>query len=268
MNPYIYDVNGTHMFVNHKSGMLNSDNSLNEEYYNSHKPFYLTAMFALGYLASFMNIAATFSHVLLWNGKDVYRQFREALRQAENTDEDELNVLMREYSDVPDSFYAAFLAVFVVVQILSGMFTDFKMPWWSSLFAVALGSVYVVPIGVIQAVSGFQMGLNVLTEFLIGLLTPGDTIGVMCFKSLGYNMVIQALNLLGDLKQGHYQHISPFYMFLSQMIGTLIGALLNLGTVFWAEEGLKAQLAMVGGQWKMIYPTTFLSAGGISLLLQ
>ncbi len=108
------------------------------------------------------------------------------------------------------------------------------------------------------------MGLNVLTEFLIGLLTPGDTIGVMCFKSLGYNMVIQALNLLSDLKQGHYQHISPFYMFLSQMIGTFIGAVLNLGTVFWAEEGLKVQFAVEDGPWNpQANYGTFVSAGGI-----
>jgi hypothetical protein len=108
------------------------------------------------------------------------------------------------------------------------------------------------------------MGLNVLTEFLIGLMTPGDTIGIMCFKSLGYNMVIQALNLLSGLKQAHYMHISPIYVFLSQMIGTFIGAVLNLGTVFWAEEGLKVQFAVEDGPWNpQANYGTFVSAGGI-----
>jgi hypothetical protein len=149
----IFDINGTRVNVD-TNGLLNQDYTLNEEFYDAHKPFYLTAMFTMAYFASFMNIAATFTHVLLWNGKDVYRQFKEALHQADDGEEDELNVLMREYSEVPDSFYAFFLVVFVIIQILSGIFTEYKMPWWSSLFAVALGSVYVVPIGVIQAVSG------------------------------------------------------------------------------------------------------------------
>ncbi len=161
----IYDINGTVVPVD-TSALLNKDYTLNEAFYNEHKPFYLTAMFTMGYFASFMNIAATFTHVLLWNGKDVYRQFKEALKQSENTEEDELNVLMREYPDVPDWVYAVFLVVFVVIQVLSGMFTDYKMPWWSSLFAVALGSVYVVPIGnsyiIMEAVSSNQFYLNCL----------------------------------------------------------------------------------------------------------
>ena len=142
----IFDVNGTRVYVD-TSGLLNKDFTLNEEFYNAHGPIYLTAMFTMAYFSSFMNIAATFTHVLLWNGKDVYRQFKEALHQVDNGEDDELNVLTREYFEVPDTFYAAFLVVFVIIQVLSGIYTEYKMPWWSSLFAVALGSVYVVPIG-------------------------------------------------------------------------------------------------------------------------
>lgn len=105
------------------------------------------------------------------------------------------------------------------------------------------------------------MGLNVLTEFVIGLLTPGDTIGVMCFKSLGFNMVIQALQLLSGLKQGHYQHISPFYMFISQLVGTVLGSVLNLITALWAETGLQSQMEN-DPAWYPVGYTTFTNAGG------
>ena len=106
------------------------------------------------------------------------------------------------------------------------------------------------------------MGLNVLTEFLIGLMTPGDTIGIMCFKSLGYNMVIQALNLLSGLKQAHYMHISPIYVFLSQMIGTLMGGVINLLVALWAEEGLRTQFE-TDAAWNPVFFSTFTNAGGI-----
>ena len=153
-DPHIYDKTGKLTKISIASGLLNPDYTLNETFYESHQPFYLTASFSISYLCSFINISAVFMHVILWYGKDVYAQFKQALRQAENEDDDIMNQLMKNYKDVPDWFYYIFLVVFSVVQILSGIFTAFKMPWWSSLFGIALGSVYVVPIGVIQAVSG------------------------------------------------------------------------------------------------------------------
>lgn len=260
--PWIFDKNGHRAKPNSASGFLTPEYRLNDTFYEEHRPFYLSAPFSIAYLCSFINIAAVFTHVLIWYGKDVRKQFGEALRQIENQDEDIYNVLLRKYSEVPDWFYMVFLAVFSVVQVLSGELTSFKMPWWSTLFGIALGSVYVIPIGIIQAISGFQMGLNVLTEFLIGLLTPGDTIGVMCFKSLGYNMVIQALNLSADQKIGHYMHISPLFLFISQMAGTFIGAVVNLATAIWIETGLESQLAN-DPAWQPVGYTVFMQAGGI-----
>ena len=75
----------------------------------------------------------------------------------------------------------------------------------------------ILPIGIIQAIAGSSIGLNVLTEFVIGLLIPGRTIAVMTFKSLGTNSVIQALDLLRDLKLGHYMKINPVHMVYAQV---------------------------------------------------
>ena len=241
------NMNDAHIFTNKGAvvkvgypGLLNANYSLNQTFYNENGPFYLTASFTVGYLVSFINIAAVTMHVILWHGPEIWKQFRYALDHTDGHADPQANI-MRRYKDVPDLFYYTFLFVFSIVLTLSGEFTAFRMPWWSTVFGICLGSIYTIPIGVIQAISGFQMGLNVLTEFLIGLLTPGDTIGVMCFKSLGYNMVIQALDLLSDLKIGHYLHISPIAMFAAQMIGTFIGAVLNLATALWAETGLAYQ---------------------------
>ena len=51
---------------------------------------------------------------------------------------------------------------------------------------------------------------------------------------------MQTLSLVSSLKMGHYMHISPIAisLFLSQMIGTLIGAILNLAVSFWAEVNI------------------------------
>lgn len=83
--------------------------------------------------------------------------------------------------------------------------------FWVFIFFIT-GSVFAIPIGIVQAVSGTQIGLNVLTEFVIGLMIPGQTLPVIAFKSLGYNILIQALALVADLKLGHYMHIAPIAM--------------------------------------------------------
>ena len=39
-----------------------------------------------------------------------------------------------------------------------------------------------VPIGIIQAITSNQLGLNVITELIIGYMVPGHPIAMMQFK--------------------------------------------------------------------------------------
>lgn len=67
-------------------------------------------------------------------------------------------------------------------------------------FVLAL--VFTVPIGMVQAMTNVQVGLNVLTEFLIGYMQPGRPIAMMLFKTYGYITMSQALYFIQDLKLG------------------------------------------------------------------
>lgn len=131
-NAHIYDKTGMRRFVAQKDLLNDYDYQLNQTTYENSKPFYLTSLFSLAYFNSFLSIAAVFSHVLLWHGKSVYKQFKDALKQLKNDDEDDLNVMMRSYTDVPDWFYLAFLVVFTSIQVLNGLLTSYKMPWYAS----------------------------------------------------------------------------------------------------------------------------------------
>lgn len=42
--------------------------------------------------------------------------------------------------------------------------------------------VYFIPIGMIQAITNQQVGLNVVTELIIGYALPGRPIAMMMFK--------------------------------------------------------------------------------------
>ncbi|KAI8911443.1 OPT oligopeptide transporter protein-domain-containing protein, partial [Gorgonomyces haynaldii] len=115
--------------------LLAQDFSLNLSRYNEFKPFYLTEAFAGTYLLSFVTIAASISHVIVWYGADIRLQFSQALRQLDTSEglEDTHNRLMRAYYDIPEWIYLSWLCVFAVISVLVCQFTPFYMPWWATL---------------------------------------------------------------------------------------------------------------------------------------
>lgn len=61
-----------------------------------------------------------------------------------------------------------------------------QMPVWAFVLALAVAFVYVVPIGIIQAVTNQQIGLNVIAELISGYTLPGKPLAMMLFKTWGY----------------------------------------------------------------------------------
>lgn len=93
--------------------------------------------------------------------------------------------------------------------------------------------MYVIPIGMIQAITNQQVGLNVITELIIGYALPGKPIAMMMFKTWGYITMAQALTFTSDFKLGHYMKIPPRPMFWSQLIATIIAGTVQLGVQAW-----------------------------------
>lgn len=60
-------------------------------------------------------------------------------------------------------------------------------------------------------------GLNIITEYVMGLIYPGRPIANVCFKTYGYMSMAQAISFLNDFKLGHYMKIPPRSMFLVQV---------------------------------------------------
>lgn len=59
------------------------------------------------------------------------------------------------------------------------------MPVWALVLALFIAFVYIIPIGMIQAITNQQVGLNVITELIIGYALPGRPIAMMMFKVIG-----------------------------------------------------------------------------------
>lgn len=54
-----------------------------------------------------------------------------------------------------------------------------NLTWWAFLLAVAISFGFSLPIGIIQAITNNQIGLNVLTEFVFGYIQPGRPLALM-----------------------------------------------------------------------------------------
>jgi len=76
-------------------------------------------------------------------------------------------------------------------------------------------------------ISGFPMPIQPLVQMVGGYLHPGRPLANMYFTLFGYNTVNQALGLLRDLKLAQYAHLSPKCTMTAQVVGTLVGCVLN-----------------------------------------
>ncbi|KAF9398864.1 hypothetical protein BGX21_007160, partial [Mortierella sp. AD011] len=136
-------------------------------------------------------------------------------------------------SYVPDWWYAAIFFTMTIVAIITCEVWDYLLPWWGVLLAVALCCIFVLPVGLIQALTNQTPGLNIITEYVIGYALPGRPIANVTFKTLGYISMTQALTFTSDLKLGHYMKVPPRSMFWAQLLGTLVAGVVNLVTADW-----------------------------------
>ncbi|KAJ3275885.1 hypothetical protein HDV01_006751 [Terramyces sp. JEL0728] len=264
----LFDVHGYEVQISQGAGypnLLDLNNNLNlEAFKQAGSRLYLSPAFAISYLSSFMTFGAMFSQVGLWYGKDIIRQFKEALRQTESDldSNDPHYKIMKKYSDISELAYLMFFAFFLGLSVLFCQFSSFFMPWWATLITIFIGVICAIPVGVTTGITGISPGLNIITEMIGGLMFPGQTVVVMCFKSLGTNIMIQAVSLLGDLKLGHYMHIDPKAMVASQLLGTIIGVLINTVGAFWAMGSL-VNITDPNSQYGAQSYLTFANAGGL-----
>jgi OPT oligopeptide transporter protein len=61
-----------------------------------------------------------------------------------------------------------------------------EVPIWGLLLAIFIAAFYLVPCGMIQAITNQQVGLNVITELIVGYALPGKPVTMMIFKTFGY----------------------------------------------------------------------------------
>ncbi|KAK6124748.1 hypothetical protein DH2020_041500 [Rehmannia glutinosa] len=212
--------------------ILTPQYDLNIAAYEGYSKLYLSPLFALSIGSGFARFTATLTHVALFNGSDIWKQSRSAVK---NVKLDVHVKLMKSYKQVPQWWYLVLLVGSIALSLMMSFVwkEDVQLPWWGMLFAFVLAWVVTLPIGVIQATTNQQPGYDIIAQFIIGYILPGKPIANLLFKIYGRISTIHALSFLADLKLGHYMKIPPRCMFTAQLVGTLVSGTVNLSVAWW-----------------------------------
>ncbi|KAJ7083662.1 OPT oligopeptide transporter protein-domain-containing protein [Mycena belliarum] len=252
---------------------------LDPEAYRAYSPLYLSTTFAMSYGLSFMSITATIVHALIHFRAPIKLHFKRSLREQPDVHAK----LMQVYPEVPDWYYACIFIITFVFACVCIECWDTGMTIWALLVALCVALVYVIPVGMIQAVTNWQIGINVITELLVGFMLPGRPVAMMIFKTYGYITMSRAIQFTADFKLGHYMKIPPRSMFWCQVVATLIAGTVQLGVQAWMfshitdicspqqTDSFTCAFTQVFGTasviWGLIGPNLFFSKGEVYLAL-
>ncbi|TFK61872.1 small oligopeptide transporter, partial [Pluteus cervinus] len=208
------------------SRILNSNGELDLAAYEAYSPLFLSATFAMAYATSFLAITATITHALIHFWDPIRLQFKRSLRE-----EPDIHArLMSQYPQVPEWYYACIFAVSFAFACVCIKVWPSGMTIWALVIALLISIVYVIPIGMIQAITNRQIGLNVLTELIVGFMIPGKPTAMMMW-TYGYITMAQAMQFTADFKLGQY--VPPRPMFWCQVVATIVAGTTQLGVQSW-----------------------------------
>ncbi|KAI9604500.1 hypothetical protein KEM48_000735 [Puccinia striiformis f. sp. tritici PST-130] len=228
------------VFVNVSRVMDPKTQTLNVTAYEEYSPTYLSAGNGLQYGFFFAMYTALIVHVGLYYHKELAQGFRSMWKSASGRDQftDLHNRLMRPYKEVPEWWYLTILLFSLATGIAFNVHYETGYPVWALFVALAMSAIFVIPCGMVYAVTNTEVTMNVLAELIGGYLLPGKPIAVMLFKSYGFVSTAQAIGYAADLKIGHYAHIGPRHLFFAQMVASLVACFVGVGVLSWQITNL------------------------------
>lgn len=211
---------------------------------------YYSSTWIVYLLTSNLGLAATFTHLLLWNRDDLRSAWSwmtpsgikqmwanfdwkfwkaDGMRKQEVDDEniDPHYKQMLKYPDAPNSWYFVVFIVAFVISLVVIYKTNSTLPWWGFIISLLLATVSILFFGALAAITGLTFIIQPFVQMIGGYLHTGKPVANMYFVLYGYNTVSQAQLLLRDLKIAQYAKLPPRAAFTAQIIGTLLGAVLN-----------------------------------------
>ncbi|KAJ4299954.1 hypothetical protein N0V90_005202 [Kalmusia sp. IMI 367209] len=210
--------------------------------YESYSPPFLSA----GYLGVYLSFFAIYTCVLTWtflyHRHEIWKGMKNLFRRGQDNvlHPDVHNRLMSKYPEVSEWWYLLVLLASIGVSLGAIL----SWPTYTSagvvFYGILLCLIFVVPVGIVNAITGMEITLNVLAEFIGGAWNQGNALGMNYFKAFGYVTCAHTLHFSKDLKLAHYVKIPPRHTFAGQMIATLVAS-------FVAVSILNFQMTQIPG---------------------
>ncbi|KAF8908210.1 oligopeptide transporter [Gymnopilus junonius] len=200
----VFDNTGEFYNITHV--LSTESTSFNLTAYQEYSPLFLPTTFAMSYGLSFLSITGKINYAIIHFWKPIRLQFGRSMREQPDIHAR----LMAQYPQVPDWYYACIFVITFVLACICITIWPTGMTIWALLIALLIAVVYVIPIGMIQAVTNRQVGLNVIAELMVGFLIPGKPNAMMI-----------------------YMKIPPRPMFWCQIVATIVAGTVQLGVQSW-----------------------------------
>ncbi|KAK8134922.1 hypothetical protein PG984_006934 [Apiospora sp. TS-2023a] len=201
--------------------------------YANYSPPFLSAANLVVYVFFFGIYTATLSYAYLYHRHEImmgfrnlFRSFRQEINEDEGHYQDVHNRLMASYADIPEWWNMLVLSCAIAFGCTAiGAWETFSSPG-VVFYGLALCALFIIPIGIIKAMTGVEVTLNVIAEFIGGSWVQGNALAMNYFKSFGYVTVLHAIFFTNDLKIAHYAKLPPRQTFAAQVMGILISTVI------------------------------------------
>lgn len=242
-------INDNNVYTN--TGELYSVNSIltNSKFdlkkYKEYGPPYLTAGNLLVYGANCALYTFMIPYVFFTERKGLWNSVK-SLKEIKNLKSSEFkhfndphSRMILKYKEVPDWCFFLIMIVAFVFAVLAAEVYATDTPVWGIVLMIGINAVFVIPLCVIYAVTGYYFNLEVFVELIIGYALPGNSNAFMGLKALGYNITGQALQYVYDQKMAHYAKVPPRAVFRGQLFGTIFQIIASLCVINWEIYDLK-----------------------------
>lgn len=183
--------------------------------------------------AAFANLTAVLIHMFLHHSKILWKQL--CARSLKEKGNDVHCRLIALYPDVPDWWFliVSFLSFIVIVVV--GQVSRIIL-WYETFFSLIVPILLVLPFGMITSITGLTTQNTSVYYLLVVIATAlwtEDKSTTLAFVTVGYSTYCQTMQLITNMKLGHYMRIAPRILFLVQLIACLVSPALSVGIQYY-----------------------------------
>ncbi|KAF7520021.1 hypothetical protein PCG10_009502 [Penicillium crustosum] len=234
--------------------VLTPDYHLNVTAYEEYGPMYMGLQNVWATFFDYAKLPAAVTWILTFGYAQVSGNVRRiwSSRTAEKSPKNEsihhqyhdrLNVIQRQYKDIPWWWYGILFSVAFVILIIFLALGHLFIPIWTLFVALASAAVLVIPFAWLYAISNYQLETGSFNELMYGYMVhtkAGEAhqhpCGPSVYGAIAGDAWYRAQYMLQDQKIGHYMHIPPRTVFFSQIFGTCMGVPINYAVIRWIMD--------------------------------